>query len=70
MAWLSIRAIFLYRTFAPDSVRQRCRYAPSCSAYAISCLRRYGFVRGWRLALSRIRRCRPPYGGRDLPPTS
>ncbi|WP_418612183.1 membrane protein insertion efficiency factor YidD [Klebsiella pasteurii] len=53
---------------APDSIRQRCRYHPSCSSYAISCLRRHGFIRGWRLAISRIKRCKPPYGGKDLPP--
>ncbi|MEX7549046.1 hypothetical protein AB7C22_25890 [Klebsiella pneumoniae] len=34
----------------------------------MSCLRRHGFIRGWRLAISRIKRCKPPNGGRDLPP--
>ncbi|HBR7895701.1 TPA: membrane protein insertion efficiency factor YidD, partial [Klebsiella pneumoniae] len=42
LAWLSIRVIHVYRAIAPDSIRQRCRYHPSCSAYAISCLRRHG----------------------------
>ncbi|WP_414842922.1 membrane protein insertion efficiency factor YidD [Klebsiella pneumoniae] len=36
---------------------------PLCSAYAISCLRRHGFIMGWRLAISRIKPCKPPYGG-------
>ncbi|EML4442087.1 TPA: membrane protein insertion efficiency factor YidD [Klebsiella pneumoniae] len=36
LAWLSIRVIYVYRAIAPDSIRQRCRYHPSCSAYAIS----------------------------------
>ncbi|HDN2672614.1 TPA: membrane protein insertion efficiency factor YidD [Klebsiella michiganensis] len=68
LAWLSIRVIYVYRAIAPDSIRQRCRYHPSCSAYAIACLRRHGFIQGWGLAISRIKRCKPPYGGRDLPP--
>jgi putative membrane protein insertion efficiency factor len=39
-----------------------CRYSPSCSAYAITALRRYGAVRGGWLALKRIFRC-APWGG-------
>jgi putative membrane protein insertion efficiency factor len=39
-----------------------CRYAPSCSAYAIEALSRYGALRGGRLALLRIMRC-SPFGG-------
>ncbi|EGB0933350.1 TPA: membrane protein insertion efficiency factor YidD [Escherichia coli] len=68
MKFISIQAIFLYRRFAPQSVRGRCRYEPSCSTYAILCIRRFGAFRGWLLAIRRIRRCRPPNGGRDLPP--
>nr|WP_236630848.1 membrane protein insertion efficiency factor YidD [Bifidobacterium aemilianum] len=36
-----------------------CRYYPSCSAYAIQALERYGAMRGGMLALLRILRCRP-----------
>lgn len=42
----------------PDS----CRYTPSCSAYAIEALRRYGAVKGTILATWRILRCNP-WGG-------
>jgi putative membrane protein insertion efficiency factor len=37
----------------------RCRYEPSCSAYAIQALRVHGVLAGSWLALKRIGRCQP-----------
>ncbi|WP_375381105.1 membrane protein insertion efficiency factor YidD [uncultured Sphingomonas sp.] len=36
-----------------------CRFSPSCSAYAITALRRYGATKGSWLAAKRIARCHP-----------
>ncbi|MDH7502607.1 MAG: membrane protein insertion efficiency factor YidD [Verrucomicrobiota bacterium] len=40
----------------------RCRFVPSCSAYAIDALQVHGLWRGSILALKRILRCHP-WGG-------
>jgi putative membrane protein insertion efficiency factor len=37
----------------------RCRFEPTCSAYAIEALRVHGALRGTWLALKRIGRCQP-----------
>ena len=36
-----------------------CRYVPSCSAYAINAIKRYGAIKGGWIATKRILRCHP-----------
>jgi uncharacterized protein len=44
----------------------RCKYHPSCSAYALEAYREFGFVRGTVLATWRLLRCNPwSHGGVD-----
>lgn len=35
-----------------------CRFYPSCSNYAIMALEKYGFLKGWYMAVDRVMRCR------------
>jgi putative membrane protein insertion efficiency factor len=37
----------------------RCRYYPTCSAYAVEAIEKYGAMKGGLLALKRILRCHP-----------
>jgi len=36
-----------------------CRYYPTCSAYAVMAVEKYGFFRGSFMAIKRILRCHP-----------
>jgi uncharacterized protein len=44
-----------------------CRFEPTCSAYAIAALSRYGALRGSWLAARRLLRCHP-WGGSGYDP--
>jgi len=58
--------IRLYRAVLAPVLPQRCKYHPSCSAYALDALRSYGVLRGTVLAGWRILRCNPwSHGGFD-----
>jgi putative membrane protein insertion efficiency factor len=58
--------IRLYRRFISPALGQRCRYYPSCSAYAEEAIRELGPVRGAVLAAWRLLRCNPfSHGGYD-----
>ena len=44
-----------------------CRYTPTCSAYAVSALRKHGLQKGGLLAIKRIGSCHP-WGGNGYDP--
>ncbi len=64
-------AIRLYQRFISPLSPPSCRFYPSCSAYAVTALTRFGPVRGGWLALRRIGRCNPwnPGGVDPVPMT-
>ena len=64
LLWL----IGLYQASAPYR-RPRCRYLPTCSAYAAEAIERHGAARGSWLAVRRIGRCHPfgSYGFDPVP---
>ncbi|MCX4783862.1 MULTISPECIES: membrane protein insertion efficiency factor YidD [unclassified Streptomyces] len=52
-------AVRRYRTTVSPVRPACCPYTPSCSTYAVKALHRHGALRGGRLALARLLRCRP-----------
>jgi putative membrane protein insertion efficiency factor len=68
----ALTAIRGYRRFFSPRVPVKCRFEPSCSAYALEAVTRHGTRAGLRLAAARLRRCRPgvPYGTHDPVPSA
>jgi uncharacterized protein len=61
--------IRLYQRFVSPSLGRNCRFAPTCSSYAIEALTRHGVGRGGWMALRRLGRCQPlAEGGYDPVP--
>lgn len=66
---LLLALIRVYRYALSPFLGQRCRFYPSCSAYAAEALTRYGPLRGSWLAIKRVLRCHPFHpGGHDPVP--
>jgi putative membrane protein insertion efficiency factor len=58
--------IRLYRRLISPTLGRRCKYHPTCSAYALQAIRTYGILRGVVLAGWRLLRCNPwSHGGFD-----
>ncbi len=59
IALLGIGAVRAYQWTLRPLLGCNCRFAPSCSDYAIEALRRHGALRGTGLAAWRVLRCNP-----------
>lgn len=62
-----ITGVRIYQRYAPDTVRNKCRFEPSCSEYMIMAIQKYGLLKGTRKGIARLKRCNPSSGGYDLP---
>src|SRR3712207_889945 len=56
---LAVAPIRLYQLLVSPLLGPRCRYYPTCSAYAIDAVRTFGILRGAVLAGWRLLRCNP-----------
>jgi len=59
--------ILLYQRMISPLFPPQCRFVPTCSQYALEAIEKYGFWRGWYLAIRRILRCHP-WGGSGYDP--
>lgn len=59
LTWVLVTVIRGYQRFISPMVAPRCRYYPSCSAYALGAVRTHGPIKGFLLAVGRLVRCNP-----------
>ena len=55
--------INVYQRFISPLFPPRCRFIPTCSAYAKEAITKYGAAKGGLLALKRLSRCHPFHTG-------
>jgi putative membrane protein insertion efficiency factor len=58
----------IYQWTLSPFIGQRCRFQPTCSAYFILAVEKYGAIRGTLRGLARIARCHPFHPGGYDPP--
>lgn len=63
---LLLAPLVAYRRWVSPALPRRCRYEPTCSAYAERAIGEFGILRGLVLAGWRVLRCNPfSHGGYD-----
>ncbi len=61
-----VAPILAYQRVISPALPRRCKYEPTCSAYAVQAVREFGILRGLVLAGWRLLRCNPwSHGGFD-----
>ena len=63
ITWLIIALIRCYQRWISPGLPPSCRFAPSCSQYALEAVQRYGALKGVWLGARRLVRCHPWHPG-------
>ena len=58
MKKITIFLIICYQAI-PLSSHKLCRFTPTCSQYMIDAINKYGTIKGIKLGLKRLKKCRP-----------
>lgn len=63
MKILSLKLITLYQKKGGSKqlLGIECNFTPTCSEYTKISIEKYGFIKGWKLGLQRIKRCNNPH---------
>ena len=51
--------VYFYKGCISPLIPHTCKFYPTCSSYAISSVKEFGFFKGMSLAFKRISRCNP-----------
>jgi putative membrane protein insertion efficiency factor len=60
---IAVVLIKAYRKFISPLFPPTCRFYPTCSAYFIQALEKYGFIKGSILGIKRLLKCHPFHPG-------
>ncbi len=58
-----IGLIKIYQKYISGLFGAKCRFYPTCSAYAIEAIDKYGIIKGTILAIKRVAKCHPLHVG-------
>lgn len=67
LSWPFLLLIRFYQYVISPMIGPKCRYTPTCSAYAHEAITKYGPLKGLWLAIKRISKCHP-WGGHGYDP--
>lgn len=67
MKSIIITLVRMYQRYAPEAIRDRCLFEPTCSEYMIGAVQKYGVCRGVCRGVKRLCRCNVKHGGYDEP---
>lgn len=59
LAWPLVILVRIYQKLISPILPPTCRFTPSCSAYAVTALQRFGPIKGLWLTIKRLGRCNP-----------
>jgi putative membrane protein insertion efficiency factor len=65
---LLVAAARVYQWTLSPLIGRQCRFEPTCSAYFILAVRKYGAIRGTWCGIRRVGRCHPFHPGGYDPP--
>ena len=68
MKTVFLSLIRFYQRHISPAFPARCRFRPTCSAYAYEAISKYGIAKGAFLALRRFLKCHPFYKGDTFDP--
>ncbi len=67
LQYIFIGVVRLYQLVVSPILGPRCRFQPTCSAYAMDAIKLHGGLKGGWLAIRRIVKCHP-WGGHGFDP--
>ena len=68
MKKILLALIRFYQRHITPHTPASCRFRPTCSAYALQAINKYGALKGGWLAFKRLLRCNPFYKGDPYDP--